>query len=77
MKRKNSKDCNDANKKLRSPGKVSENSRDSKGSTNTLKPQNYDDEEGHLIIINDSFITTRYTIVRLLGQGTFGKGNLV
>lgn len=32
-----------------------------------------DDHEGHYIIVNHSELTHRYTIDKLLGQGTFGK----
>lgn len=32
-----------------------------------------DDEDGHYIIVPDSDLTDRYQVVRLLGQGTFGK----
>ncbi|KAF2756954.1 kinase-like protein [Pseudovirgaria hyperparasitica] len=32
-----------------------------------------DDEDGHYIVIPDADLTQRYQIVRLLGQGTFGK----
>ncbi|KAK3942361.1 dual specificity protein kinase lkh1 [Diplogelasinospora grovesii] len=32
-----------------------------------------DDEDGHYIVVPDSDLTERYTMVKLLGQGTFGK----
>lgn len=32
-----------------------------------------DDDDGHYIIVPDSDLTERYQVVRLLGQGTFGK----
>ncbi|KAJ2963440.1 hypothetical protein NQZ79_g1488 [Umbelopsis isabellina] len=34
---------------------------------------NYDDKDGHYIIIPNEDLTTRYKMIRLLGQGTFGK----
>ena len=37
------------------------------------KNQKVDDEDGHYIVIPEASITERYEIVRLLGQGTFGK----
>ncbi|CAO3689944.1 unnamed protein product [Umbelopsis vinacea] len=36
-------------------------------------PANYDDKDGHYIIIPNEDLTTRYKMIRLLGQGTFGK----
>ncbi|KAJ3083067.1 dual specificity protein kinase kns1 [Quaeritorhiza haematococci] len=36
-------------------------------------PQQCDDKEGHLIVNPGDDITSRYKIMRLLGQGTFGK----
>ncbi|KAB8437339.1 hypothetical protein FH972_025019 [Carpinus fangiana] len=33
----------------------------------------YDDDDGHYIVQPDVFLTNRYKIIRLLGQGTFGK----
>ncbi|KAK5004067.1 serine threonine protein kinase CMGC group, partial [Cryomyces antarcticus] len=35
--------------------------------------QTVDDEDGHYIVTPNSNITDRYQIVKLLGQGTFGK----
>ncbi|KOS19216.1 Dual specificity protein kinase lkh1 [Escovopsis weberi] len=32
-----------------------------------------DDEDGHYIVVPDADLTDKYRIVRLLGQGTFGK----
>ncbi|QKX61712.1 uncharacterized protein TRUGW13939_08867 [Talaromyces rugulosus] len=32
-----------------------------------------DDDDGHYIVNNDTPLTDRYSVVRLLGQGTFGK----
>ncbi|KEY65911.1 hypothetical protein S7711_07942 [Stachybotrys chartarum IBT 7711] len=32
-----------------------------------------DDDEGHYIVVPDADLTDKYKIVRLLGQGTFGK----
>ncbi|KAK1831690.1 kinase-like domain-containing protein [Podospora conica] len=32
-----------------------------------------DDEEGHYIVVPDNDLTDRYQMVKLLGQGTFGK----
>jgi len=32
-----------------------------------------DDDDGHFIVVPDAMITDRYQIIRLLGQGTFGK----
>ncbi|KAH8879129.1 kinase-like protein [Thozetella sp. PMI_491] len=32
-----------------------------------------DDDDGHYIVVPDNPLTDRYTMVRLLGQGTFGK----
>jgi dual-specificity kinase len=32
-----------------------------------------DDEDGHYIVVPDAELTDKYKIVRLLGQGTFGK----
>ncbi|KAE9969503.1 hypothetical protein BLS_006302 [Venturia inaequalis] len=37
------------------------------------KDQKVDDEDGHYIVVPEAELTERYTIVRLLGQGTFGK----
>ncbi|KAF9572730.1 dual specificity protein kinase kns1 [Mortierella alpina] len=33
----------------------------------------WDDKEGHYIVVPNDDFTTRYKIIRLLGQGTFGK----
>ncbi|KAF9433846.1 dual specificity protein kinase kns1 [Entomortierella beljakovae] len=33
----------------------------------------WDDKEGHYIVVNNEDFTSRYKIVKLLGQGTFGK----
>ncbi|KIW04875.1 hypothetical protein, variant 1 [Verruconis gallopava] len=35
--------------------------------------EQYDDEDGHYNVVAGASLTDRYTIVRLLGQGTFGK----
>ncbi|KAK6506018.1 dual specificity protein kinase kns1 [Arthrobotrys conoides] len=35
--------------------------------------QKVDDEEGHYIVTTGAFLTNRYRIIKLLGQGTFGK----
>ncbi|KAK4188666.1 dual specificity protein kinase lkh1 [Podospora australis] len=32
-----------------------------------------DDDEGHYIVVPDNDLTDRYSIIKLLGQGTFGK----
>ncbi|KAL1967431.1 hypothetical protein VTN77DRAFT_3216 [Rasamsonia byssochlamydoides] len=37
------------------------------------KNQKVDDEDGHYIVTPDTDLTDRYMIIRLLGQGTFGK----
>ncbi|KAK2751108.1 dual specificity protein kinase kns1 [Myotisia sp. PD_48] len=37
------------------------------------KGQKIDDEEGHYIVTPDTNLTDKYSIIRLLGQGTFGK----
>jgi hypothetical protein len=34
---------------------------------------NFDDSEGHYVVVPNSKLTQRYKIIRLLGQGTFGK----
>ncbi|KAI8902908.1 hypothetical protein BC833DRAFT_1014 [Globomyces pollinis-pini] len=39
----------------------------------TEYPSSIDDHEGHLIILNHTFLSDRYKIISLLGQGTFGK----
>ncbi|CAO3645340.1 unnamed protein product [Cunninghamella echinulata] len=44
--------------------------------TNTVSnhlTENYDDKDGHYIIRPNESLTARYKIMRLLGQGTFGK----
>ncbi|KAG0250090.1 dual specificity protein kinase kns1 [Mortierella polycephala] len=33
----------------------------------------WDDKEGHYVVVPDDDFTSRYKIIRLLGQGTFGK----
>jgi dual-specificity kinase len=38
-----------------------------------MKDQKVDDEDGHYIVVTDAELTERYKIVKLLGQGTFGK----
>ncbi|KAF2431405.1 kinase-like protein [Tothia fuscella] len=38
-----------------------------------MKDKKVDDDDGHYIVTPDADLTTRYQIVRLLGQGTFGK----
>ncbi|CAH0048997.1 unnamed protein product [Clonostachys solani] len=35
--------------------------------------QTVDDDDGHYIVVPDAGLTEKYQIVRLLGQGTFGK----
>ncbi|KAJ9297201.1 hypothetical protein DTO271G3_4494 [Paecilomyces variotii] len=37
------------------------------------KHQKVDDDDGHYIVTPDTDLTDRYSIIRLLGQGTFGK----
>ncbi|KAL1959467.1 hypothetical protein VTO42DRAFT_1912 [Malbranchea cinnamomea] len=37
------------------------------------KNQKVDDEDGHYIVTPDTDLAGRYTIIKLLGQGTFGK----
>ncbi|KAL7920869.1 serine/threonine protein kinase, CMGC group [Trichoderma austrokoningii] len=37
------------------------------------KTAKVDDEDGHYIVVPDAELTDKYQIVRLLGQGTFGK----
>ncbi|KAF2749445.1 kinase-like protein [Sporormia fimetaria CBS 119925] len=39
----------------------------------STKDQQVDDEDGHYIVNVDADLTERYTILKLLGQGTFGK----
>ncbi|KAI9893303.1 MAG: dual specificity protein kinase kns1 [Vezdaea aestivalis] len=41
--------------------------------TSPYKNQKVDDDDGHYMVVNDTDITSRYSISRLLGQGTFGK----
>ncbi|KAF2816071.1 kinase-like protein [Mytilinidion resinicola] len=38
-----------------------------------MKDQKVDDEDGHYIVVPEADLTERYQIVKLLGQGTFGK----
>ncbi|KAJ5998106.1 hypothetical protein N7499_005515 [Penicillium canescens] len=33
----------------------------------------FDDDDGHYIVTPDTALTDRYSVIRLLGQGTFGK----
>ncbi|KAK2877101.1 hypothetical protein FQN49_001424 [Arthroderma sp. PD_2] len=40
---------------------------------NVNKNQKIDDEDGHYIVTPDTNLTDKYSIIRLLGQGTFGK----
>ncbi|EFR04247.1 CMGC/CLK protein kinase [Nannizzia gypsea CBS 118893] len=40
---------------------------------NANKNQKIDDEDGHYIVNPDTNLTDKYSIIRLLGQGTFGK----
>jgi dual-specificity kinase len=35
--------------------------------------EKYDDDDGHYVVTPDTPITDRYSIIKLLGQGTFGK----
>ncbi|GAB5591468.1 serine threonine protein kinase CMGC group [Umbelopsis nana] len=42
-------------------------------STADTMSASYDDKDGHYIIIPNEDLTTRYKMIRLLGQGTFGK----
>jgi dual-specificity kinase len=35
--------------------------------------EKYDDDDGHYIVTPDTPLTDRYSIIKLLGQGTFGK----
>ncbi|RDW84565.1 hypothetical protein BP6252_02155 [Coleophoma cylindrospora] len=37
------------------------------------KNQKVDDDDGHYIVVPDSDLTDRYSVTKLLGQGTFGK----
>ncbi|KAF2843725.1 kinase-like protein [Patellaria atrata CBS 101060] len=41
--------------------------------THYLKGEKCDDEDGHYIVVPEQPLTERYQIVKLLGQGTFGK----
>ncbi|KAI8086306.1 CMGC/CLK protein kinase [Halteromyces radiatus] len=45
----------------------------SSDSTSSSMVENYDDKDGHYIIKPNESLTARYKIMRLLGQGTFGK----
>jgi dual-specificity kinase len=38
-----------------------------------MKDQKVDDDDGHYIVQPDADLTDRYQIIKLLGQGTFGK----
>ncbi|KAF2874225.1 kinase-like domain-containing protein [Massariosphaeria phaeospora] len=38
-----------------------------------MKDQKVDDEDGHYVVVPAADLTERYSIVKLLGQGTFGK----
>ncbi|KAF2466376.1 kinase-like protein [Lindgomyces ingoldianus] len=38
-----------------------------------MKDQKVDDEDGHYLVVPDADLTERYQILKLLGQGTFGK----
>ncbi|KAF9978027.1 dual specificity protein kinase kns1 [Actinomortierella ambigua] len=38
-----------------------------------VAPPPWDDKEGHYIVVPNDELTSRYKIIRLLGQGTFGK----
>ncbi|KAF9916821.1 Dual specificity protein kinase clk3 [Linnemannia zychae] len=42
-----------------------------RGAPSTVPP--WDDKEGHYIVVPGEDLTSRYKIIRLLGQGTFGK----
>ncbi|CCO28951.1 dual-specificity kinase [Rhizoctonia solani AG-1 IB] len=57
------------------PSASTESIRDSNSSqiSNRPQPTVCDDKEGHYIIKPDDIIHSRYRVVRLLGQGTFGK----
>ncbi|KAB8297274.1 hypothetical protein EYC80_002634 [Monilinia laxa] len=37
------------------------------------KNSKVDDEDGHYIVVPDTNLTTQYSVLKLLGQGTFGK----
>ncbi|QRV75081.1 kinase domain protein [Ceratobasidium sp. AG-Ba] len=57
------------------PPASTESVRESYSSQISTRPQSTvcDDKEGHYIIKQDDIINGRYRVVRLLGQGTFGK----
>ncbi|KAF8666655.1 dolichol kinase [Rhizoctonia solani] len=57
------------------PSVSTESVRDSHSSQVSNRPPSTvcDDKEGHYIIKQDDIIHSRYRVVRLLGQGTFGK----
>ncbi|KAH7128346.1 kinase-like domain-containing protein [Dendryphion nanum] len=38
-----------------------------------MKDQKVDDDDGHYIVVPEADLTERYQILKLLGQGTFGK----
>ncbi|KAF3929486.1 hypothetical protein ABW19_dt0200312 [Dactylella cylindrospora] len=40
---------------------------------NSKPSQKVDDDEGHYIVTPGAYLTNRYRIIKLLGQGTFGK----
>jgi len=41
--------------------------------TSYTKHSKVDDEDGHYIVVPDTELTERYSVLKLLGQGTFGK----
>lgn len=57
------------------PSASADSVRESYSSQISTRPQSTvcDDKEGHYIIKQDDIINGRYRVVRLLGQGTFGK----
>ncbi|KAG9093604.1 dual specificity protein kinase kns1 [Ceratobasidium sp. UAMH 11750] len=57
------------------PSASTDSVRESYSSQISTRPQSTvcDDKEGHYIIKQDDIINGRYRVVRLLGQGTFGK----
>ncbi|KAJ1307557.1 hypothetical protein OPQ81_001654 [Rhizoctonia solani] len=57
------------------PSASADSVRESYSSQVSTRPQSTvcDDKEGHYIIKQDDIIHSRYRVVRLLGQGTFGK----
>ncbi|KAG9100033.1 dual specificity protein kinase kns1 [Ceratobasidium sp. UAMH 11750] len=57
------------------PSARADSVRESYSSRISTRPQSTvcDDKEGHYIIKQDNIINGRYRVVRLLGQGTFGK----